>query len=88
MRKAKLSPAQIIRNLRETDSGKTIPEICRTHGISRATFYPWQSLYGGMEISDLEQLKELEEENQRLKQMYAESSLEDSVQEQTLGIKL
>jgi putative transposase len=88
MRKSKFSPAQIIRILRETEKGKSIPEICREHGLSQATFYRWQSLYGGMEISELERLKELEEENRRLKQMYAESRLENTVLKEIIEKKL
>ena len=88
MRKSKFSPAQIIRILRETEKGKAIPEICREHGLSQSTFYRWQSLYGGMEISELERLKELEEENRRLKQMYAESRLENTVLKEIIEKKL
>ena len=88
MRKSKFSPAQIIRILRETEQGKSIPEICREHGVSKATFYRWQSLYGGMEISELERLMEIEEENRRLKQMYAESRLENTVLKEIIEKKL
>ena len=79
MRKSKFSLAQITQIIRETEKGKSIPEICREFGLSQAIFYRWQSLYGGMEISELERLKELEEENRRLKHMYAESRLENTV---------
>ena len=88
MRKSKFSPAQTIRILREIEKGKSIPEICREHGVSKSTFYRWQSLYGGMEISELERLKELEEENRRLKQMYAESHLENTVLKEIIEKKL
>ena len=88
MRKSKFSPAQIIRILRETEKGKSILEICREYGLSQSTFYRWQSLYGGMEISELERLKELEEENRRLKQMYAVSRLENTVLKEIIEKKL
>ena len=88
MRKSKFSPAQIIRILRETEKCKTIPEFCWEHGLSKATFYRWQSLYGGMEISELERLKQLEAEHRRLKQMYAESRLENTVLKEIIGKEL
>ena len=77
MRKSKFSEAQTIRILKEAETGKSIREICREYGISVATFYRWQSLYGGMEVSELARLKELEQENRRLKQMFADTSLEN-----------
>ena len=88
MRKSKFSEAQTIRILKEADTGKSIREICREHGISVATFYRWQSLYGGMEVSELARLKELEQENRRLKQMFADTSLENKILKEVIEKKL
>lgn len=88
MRKSKFSEAQTIRILKEAETGKSIREICREHGISIATFYRWQALYGGMEISELARLKELEQENRRLKQMFADTSLENKILKEVIEKKL
>lgn len=88
MRKSKFSEAQIIRLLKETETGKSVQEVCREHGVSSATFYRWQSLYGGMEVSELARLKELEAENRRLKQMYADTSLENQILKEIIEKKL
>ncbi len=73
MRKSKYSEHQIVGALKRAEAGVLVRDICRDLGVSVATFYPWRSKYGGLEASDLERLKELEQENRRLKQMYAES---------------
>ena len=88
MRKSKFSEAQTIRILKEAEAGKSIREICREYGISIATFYRWQSLYGGMEVSELARLKELEQENRRLKQMFADTSLENKILKEVIEKKL
>jgi putative transposase len=88
MRKSKFSEAQTIRILKEAETGKSIREICREYGISVATFYRWQSLYGGMEVSELARLKELEQENRRLKQMFADTSLENKILKEVIEKKL
>jgi putative transposase len=88
MRKSKFSEAQTIRILKEAETGKSIREICREYGISIATFYRWQSLYGGMEVSELARLKELEQENRRLKQMFADTSLENKILKEVIEKKL
>ena len=75
MKKSRFSEAQIVSILKEADAGMKVEEICRQHGISSATYYNWKSKYGGMEASDVRRLKELEEENARLKRMYADLSL-------------
>jgi len=76
MKKSRFSPEQISRILKEYDGGKSSEELCRVHGISRQTFYKWRSKYAGMEAKDLKRLKELEEENARLKRMYANLALD------------
>jgi putative transposase len=76
MKKSKFSPSQIAQILKEFDEGKSVEEISREHGINRATFYQWRKRYGGMQASELKRLKELEEENARLKRMYANLAME------------
>ena len=75
MKKSKYSDNQIVSILSQVESGTSVPDICREHGISNATFYKWRSKYGGMDASMLSRMKELEEENRRLKKMYAEVQL-------------
>ena len=76
MKKSRHSESQIIRILKEVESGRMVKEVCREYGISDATYYNWKSKYGGMEASDIRRLKELEDENRRLKQMFANLILE------------
>ena len=76
MKKTRHSESQIIRIIKEVESGRRVKEVCREYGISDATYYNWKSKYGGMEVSDIRRLKELEDENRRLKQMFANLSLE------------
>lgn len=75
---------QIIAILKEAESGMMIKEICRKYGIANATFYKWREKYGGMDASAIHRLKELEEENRRLKQMYADLSLKSMLQEEII----
>lgn len=76
MKKSKFTSTQISNILKEFDLGKSVDEISREHGLSRATFYKWRQRYGGMEASELKRVKELEEENSKLKRMYANLALE------------
>ncbi len=80
----RLTESQIVAILKEAEAGIRVPELCRTHGIGQSTFYKWRSKYGGMEVSDVRRLKELEEENRRLKQMYADLSLKSRMQEEII----
>ena len=77
MKKSKFTDTQIISLLREVESGMKVEEICREHGISSATYYKWKSKFGGMDASELKRIRELEEENAKLKRMYADVSLEN-----------
>jgi putative transposase len=77
MKKSKFTDTQIISLLREVESGMKVEEICREHGISSATYYKWKSKFGGMDTSELKRIRELEEENAKLKRMYADVSLEN-----------
>ena len=75
MRKTTFTEHQIISILKQQETGIKVADLCREHGISDATFYNWKAKYGGMDASQLKRLKELEEENTRLKRMYADLSL-------------
>lgn len=76
MRKSKFSPTQISKILKEFELGKDVDTISREHGVSKATFYKWRQRFGGMEASELKKVKKLEEENAKLKRMYADLALE------------
>ncbi len=76
MKKSKFSEEQTVRILKEVEAGAGVAETCRKHGISDATYYKWKAKYGGLEVSQLRRLKDLEAENTKLKRMYAELSLE------------
>ena len=88
MRKSKFSEHQIIAILKAVEARRTVRDVCREHEISEATYYQWKSKYGGMEASDIRRLRELEEENRRLKAMYAELSLEHRILKEVLTKKL
>ena len=75
MRKSKFTEHQIVSMLKQHEAGAKVADICREHGISNATFYQWKAKYGGMDASQLKLVKELQEENSRLKRMYAELSM-------------
>ncbi len=77
MAKSRFNETQIITILKEVEQGRTVKDICREHSVSEATYYQWKSKYGGMEASDVRKQRDLEDENRRLKQMYADLSLEN-----------
>ena len=87
MRTSKFSETQIVSILKQQDAGVKVAEICREHGISQATFYKWRSKYGGMDASMLKRVKELEQENARLKKMYADVQLEAHAMKEALAKK-
>lgn len=87
MKMTRFTETQIIKILKEYDAGRDTSDLCREHGISRATFYNWKKRYGGMEASQLKRLKELEEENRRLKRMYADLSLDHELLKDVLEKK-
>ncbi len=76
MKKSRFNPVQIAGILKSFDQGKRLEEIIRENGISRQTFYQWRKKYGGLEANELKRIKELEEENARLKKMYANLALD------------
>ena len=88
MRKSKFNEHQIIGTLKRAEQGVAVKDICRELGVSVATFYQWRSKYGGMEASDLKRIKDLEDENQRLKQMYADLSLDHRILKDIVEKKL
>lgn len=76
MKKARFTESQIIAALKSHETGKSTEDICRELSINRNTFYNWKKKYGGMDTSQLSRMKELEEENRKLKRMYAELALD------------
>lgn len=87
MKKSRFSDSQIIGILKEAEAGTPVPELCRVHGISNATFYKWRTKFGGMDASLMSRMKELEEENRRLKKMYAEAQMSADVLKEALAKK-
>ena len=88
MRKARFTEHQIIAVIKSVESGRTVKDVCREAGISEATWYNWKSGYGGMEASDIKKIKDLEDENRRLKQMFADLSLENRALKDVIEKKL
>ena len=80
----RMTETQIVSILKEAEAGISAKELCRKYGVASSTFYQWKSKYGGMEASDVKRLKELEEENRRLKQMYADLSLKAQMPEEII----
>ena len=75
MKKSQYSDSQILAILKQAESGTPVPVLCREHGMSSASFYKWRAKFGGMDASMMKRVKELEDENRRLKKMYAEERL-------------
>ena len=87
MKKSKYSDSQIMAILKQAEACTPVPELCREHGMSSATFYKWRSKYGGMDASMMARLKELEDENRRLKKMYAEERIKADIAKEALAKK-
>ncbi len=87
MKKSKFSETQIIQILKQGEAGGKVADICREHQISPATYYKWKAKYGGMEVSEVKRMRELEEENRRLKQLYADLSLDHALLKEVLAKK-
>ena len=79
MKSGRFSEEQIIGILKEQESGMLTAEVCRRHGISSATFYKWKAKFGGLEVSDARRLKQLEDENARLKRLLADAVLDNAM---------
>lgn len=88
MKKSKFSEEQIAFALRQAESGTTVAEVCRKMGVSEATFYNWKKKYGGLGVTELRRLKQLEEENARLKRMVADLSLDKQMLQEVIQKKL
>ena len=84
MKKSRYTDSQILSIHRQAEAGTPVPDLCREHGMSSAIFYKWRAKYGGMDASLMSRLKELEEENRRLKKMYAEERLVSEIRKEAL----
>lgn len=87
MKKSRYSDSQIMAILKQAEAGTPVPQLCREHGMSAATFYKWRAKFGGMDASMMARLKELEDENRRLKKMYAEERIKAEVVKEALAKK-
>jgi len=87
MKTSRYTEAQIIAILRQAEGGVPVSELCREHGMSDASFYKWRAKYGGMDASMVSQMKAMEEENRRLKRMYADLSRQNDLWKGALGKK-
>lgn len=87
MKTSRFTDSQIMAILKQAEAGSPVPELCREHGISSATFYKWRSKFGGIDASLMARLKELEDENRRLKKMYAEEKLKAEIVKEALEKK-
>jgi putative transposase len=87
MKKSRFTDSQIMDALKRVESGLPVPDLCRDMGISTATFYKWRAKYGGMDTSMMARMKELEEENRRLKKLYVEAQLKADIVAEALAKK-
>ena len=87
MKKSRFTDSQIIDALKRAEVGLTVPELCRELGISSTTFYKWRAKFGGMDASLMARMKELEQENQRLRKMYVEEKLKAEIVSEALAKK-
>ena len=88
MKRSRFTEEQVFAILKEGEAGGTVKEVCRRHGVSPATYYKWKSRYGGLEPSELKRMKDLEQENSKLKQLYAETALENRALKDLIHRKL
>ena len=88
MKKSKFTEAQIVFAIKQSEAGVTVQEICRKMGVSEATFYNWKKKYGGLGVSELRELRQLKDENSRLKQMVADLSLDKQMLQDVIKKKL
>lgn len=88
MKRSRFTDSQILAVLKQVEAGTAAPAVCREHGISSATFYKWRAKYSGMDVSLMARMKELEEENRRLKKLYVEAQLKADIVAEALAKKL
>lgn len=88
MKRSRFTENQILNILKSVEAGRLVKDVCREHGISDATYYNWKAKYGGMEASDIKRMKQLEEENAKLKRMFADLSLENRALKDVIEKKL
>lgn len=88
MKRKRFNETQIIQVLKEGEAGMPVADICRKHGVGESTYYKWRSKYAGMSVTELKRLKQLEDENRRLKHMYAELSMDHDLLKEVLEKKL
>lgn len=84
MKKSRFTDSQILAILKQAESGVPVPELCREHGMSSTSFYKWRAKFGGMDASLMKRMKELEDENRRLKKMYAEEKLKAEIRQEVI----
>lgn len=87
MKVSRYTESQIIGILRQAEGGVPVADLCREHGMSNASFYKWRAKYGGMDAAMISQMKAMEEENRRLKRMYADLSMQNDLLKEALGKK-
>lgn len=87
MNRKRFSESEIFKILKEAENGRSVVDLCRDYGMGNATFYKWRAKYGGMDASMISEMKSLEEENRRLKRMYADISMQNDVLKEALGKK-
>ena len=87
MKKSRFTEARIMEVLKQAEGGVPVAELCREHGMSSASFYKWRAKYGGMDASLISRMKEMDDENKRLKKMYAEAQMQNDVLKEALGKK-
>lgn len=87
MKRSKFSESQILKAIRENEKGRSVHDLCRELGVNNGTFYNWRKKYAGMDLSQVKRLKELETENKRLKQMYADVSMDNVILKDVLSKK-
>jgi putative transposase len=88
VKKSRLTESQIFSILQAVEKGRLVKDVCREYGVAESTYFAWKAKYGGMKLSDMQRLKELEIENRRLKQMYADLSLDNHILKDIIEKKL